>query len=277
MILLDVGRMKQLVNLMGVVFACVALTNAFSGPETYSGKEMKQVAPVQPACDFTWTGLYIGGNAGYAWGHADTDFDPLPNPVSFGALAPTTLRPDPGGFIGGGQLGYNYQWKWLVLGAETDFQGSDIEGDDTVSPIIDNAGAPDAAGTFLFAHERMQWLGTVRGRIGVAPICRLLIYGTGGLAYGNVDYSANTNFDNGTTYPTNFTETKTGWAAGGGIEYALTNHWTVRAEYLHYDLGDESRTQNQLINGVPQGPPFFVRYNFDTSGEIVRGGFNFKF
>ena len=279
MILLGLSRMKQLVHLMGVVFACGVVTSAFAGTETYSGKEMKQVAPAPaPECDFTWTGFYIGGNAGYAWGHADTDFDPRPDPVTFFALEPTTLRPDPSGFIGGGQLGYNYQFnKWFVLGAETDFQGTDIEGQDTRSPIINITGAPNAPGSFLFAHERLQWLGTARGRIGIAPICRLLIYGTGGFAYGNVDYSANTNFNNGTTYPVDFTETKTGWTAGGGIEYAISNHWTVRAEYLHYDLGDARRTQNQLVGGVPQGPPFFVHYNFDTSGEIVRGGLNFKF
>jgi len=264
---------------MGVVFACSLVTSAYAGTETFSGKEMKQVAPAPaPTCDFTWTGFYIGGNAGYGWGNADTDFRPLPDPVTFGSLEPTTLSPDPGGFIGGGQIGYNYQWNWLVLGAETDFQGSDIEGDDSRFNFPDITGVGNGPAAFLFAHERMQWLGTVRGRIGFAPICRLLIYGTGGFAYGNVDYSANTNFGNGNpTYPVDFTETKTGWTAGGGVEYAISNHWTVRAEYLHYDLGDTSRTQNKLVGGVPQGPPFFVRYNFDTSGDIVRAGLNFKF
>jgi outer membrane immunogenic protein len=271
--------MKQLVRLMGVVFACAALTSAFAGTEAYSGKEMKQVAPAPlPECDFTWTGFYLGGNAGYAWGHADTDFEPRPDAVTFFALEPRSLSPDPEGFIGGGQLGYNYQFnKWFVLGAETDFQGSDIEGHDKLFNFPDITGAGNGAGAFLAAHERMQWLGTVRGRIGFAPMCRLLVYGTGGFAYGNVDYAANTNFNNGVTYPVNFTETKAGWAAGGGVEYAISNHWTVKAEYLHYDLGDASRTRNELIGGVPQGPPFFVHYNFDTSGEIVRGGLNFKF
>lgn len=280
MILLDVRHMKQLRHLMGVVFACSALTSTFAGTETYSGKEMKQVAPAPvPECDFSWTGFYLGGNAGYGWGHADTDFDPRPDPVTFFDLNPSTLEPDPAGFIGGGQAGYNYQFnKWFVVGLETDFQGADIEDHDTRSPIIDITGAPAGnPGSFLAAHERMQWLGTVRGRVGIAPICRLLIYGTGGFAYGNIDYSANTNFNNGFTYPVDFTETKTGWAAGGGLEYAINNHWTVRAEYLHYDLGDASRTQNQLLGGVPQGPPFFVHYNFETEGNIVRGGLNFKF
>ncbi|HST29986.1 MAG TPA: outer membrane protein [Chthoniobacterales bacterium] len=276
--------MKQLVRLLGVVFAFGALTSAFAGTESYSGKEMKQVAPAPlPECDFTWTGFYLGGNAGYGWGHADTDFNPRPDAVTFFDLKPTSLDPDPDGFIGGGQLGYNWQWnKWLVLGAETDFQGTDIEGHETRSPILDITGAPvNPPDSFLAAHERMQWLGTVRGRIGFAPMCRLLIYGTGGLAYGNVDYSANTNYGSAAglnaTYPVSFSDTKAGWTAGGGVEYAISNHWTVRAEYLHYDLGNESRTQNQLIGGVPQGPPFFVHYNFDTSGEIVRGGVNFKF
>ena len=180
--------MKQLVRLIGVSFVVATLgTTAFAGTQMYSGKEMKQVAPVAPTCDFTWTGFYLGGNAGYGWGDGNTDFDPLPDPTTFANLAPTTLHPDAAGFIGGGQLGYNYQWNWLVLGLETDFQGTDIEGSDRVDGFAGFTAPPTNPDRFLEAHERMQWLGTVRGRIGFAPICRLLIYGTGGLAYGNVD------------------------------------------------------------------------------------------
>ena len=272
--------MKQLTCLITILCACVALP-AFGGPEPLSsGKEMKQVAPAPPPeCDFTWTGFYFGGNVGYGWGNADTDFDPLPDAVTFFDLEPTSLSPDPSGFIGGGQIGFNWQWnKWLVLGIESDFQGTDMEGDSSESPIIRNNGTPfPVADSFIFAHERMQWFGSTRGRIGISPWCHWLFYATGGVAYGNVDYSANTNFNNTITYPVNFTETKAGWTVGGGLEYAINNHWTVKAEYLHYDLGNESRTQNQLVSGVPQGPPFFVNYNFETKGEIVRGGLNFKF
>ena len=265
---------------MGVVFACGALTSAFAGTEAYSGKEMKQVAPAPlPECDFTWTGFYLGGNAGYGWGHGETEFNPRPDAVTFFDLQPTTLSPDPDGFIGGGQVGFNWQAnKWFVLGIESDFQGTDMEDHSSESPIIRNNGTPfPVADSFIFAHERMQWLGSTRARLGISPWCRWLFYATGGVAYGNVDYSANTNFNNGITYPVNFTETKVGWTVGGGLEYAINNHWTVKAEYLHYDLGDEDRTQNQLLAGVPQGPPFFVHYNFETKGEIVRGGLNFKF
>jgi outer membrane immunogenic protein len=275
--------MKQLTCLTTSACATLALAiTAFGGPEPLpSGKEMKEVAPAPPPeCDFTWTGFYFGGNAGYGWGSADTRFEPLPDPVSFFELEPQKLEPDPSGFIGGGQIGFNWQWnKWLVLGIETDFQGTDIEGDDRRQPFDNITGAiangdPDV---FLEAHERMQWFGSTRGRIGIAPWCRWLFYGTGGVAYGNVDYSATTNFDNGITYPVRFSETNVGWTAGGGIEYAIGHHWTVKAEYLHYDLGNQSRTQPQLFNGVPTGSGFAVRYNFDTSGNIVRGGFNFKF
>jgi outer membrane immunogenic protein len=283
--------MKQLLRLIGVFFVCSAVgTAAFAGTETYSGKEMKQVAPAPPACDFNWTGFYAGFNAGYGWGSADTHFHPLPDAVSFNDLEPIRLGSvDPSGFIGGGQIGYNFQWNWLVLGAEGDFQGADMEGSQRSSPIIDITGAPASGGSppigpdsFLFAHERTQWFGTARGRIGFAPLCRLMIYGTGGLAVGNVDYSANTNYDNGVTYPVSFTKTKVGWTVGGGLEYALSHHWSLKAEYLYYDLGDESRTQVQLFNGVPQTSPtvppvFHVRYNFETTANIVRGGLNFKF
>jgi len=272
--------MKQLIRLTILFCACAALAlTAVAGPEPLpSGKEMKQVAPAPPECDYTWTGFYIGGNAGYGWGNGDTHFHPLPDAATFFDLEPTTLSPDPSGFIGGGQIGFNWQWnKWLVLGAETDFQGSDIEGHDTRFNFPDIVGVGNGPDTFLAAHERMQWFGTARGRIGFAPLCRLLVYATGGLAYANTDYSANTNFDNGTTYPVSFTRTTLGWTVGGGLEYAISHHWSVKAEYLYYDLGDEGKTQNQLFFGVPQGPPFFVHYNFENTGNIVRGGLNFKF
>jgi outer membrane immunogenic protein len=152
-----------------------------------------------------------------------------------------------------------------------------MEGHDTRFNFPDIFGVGNGPDTFLAAHERVQWFGTARGRIGFAPLCRLLIYATGGLAYANTDYSANTNFDNGTTYPVSFTRTTLGWTVGGGLEYAVGHHWSVKAEYLYYDLGDEGKTQDQLFFGAPQGPPFFVHYNFENTGNIVRGGLNYKF
>jgi len=278
----ETEAMKQLIRLTILFCACAALAlTAVAGPEPLpSGKEMKQVAPAPPECDYTWTGFYFGANVGYGWGNANVDFDPLPDPATFFSLEPQSLDPNPDGFIGGGQLGYNWQWnKWLVLGAEADFQGTDMEGHDRRQPFNDITGsiANGDPGVFLEAHERMQWFGSARARIGIVPMCRLLIYATGGFAFGNVDYSAQTNFNNGITYPVSFSETNTGWTVGGGLEWALSHHWSVKAEYLYYDLGNQDKTQNQLFFGVPQGPPFFIHYDFETSGNIVRGGLNFKF
>ena len=273
--------MKSLTRLVIGFSACIALVlTAVAGPDALPQRDSKDkevMAAPAPSCDYSWTGFYIGINGGYGWGSADTDFVPLPDATSFFALEPTTLNPDPAGFIGGGQLGYNFQWNWLVLGAETDFQGSDMEGSETSSPIINIVGTGGRPNSFLAAHERTQWFGTARARIGFAPFCRTMVYATGGLAYGNVDYSANTNFGNGITYPVAFSQTKAGWTVGGGLEYALSHHWSLKAEYLYYDLGDESRTQDQLRSGVPVGSGFQVRYNFETTAHIVRGGLNFRF
>ena len=277
--------MKQLIRLTILVCSCAALTlTVVAGPEPLpSGKEMKEVAPV-PECDFNWTGFYIGINYGDGWGNGDTHFEPLPDEPTFFDLDSTTLNTDPDGFLGGGQIGFNWQWNnWFVLGLESDFQGTDIEGHDKEGPIINSIGLPFInPDSFLEAHERMQWFGTGRVRIGFVPMCRVLIYATGGVAYGNVDYSANSNFGNPpfATYPVDFTKTKFGWTAGCGIEYAIGRHWSMKAEYLYYDLGDEDQAQIQTIAGIPQTgrvPPFFVHYNFETSGNIVRGGLNFKF
>lgn len=143
-----------------------------------------------------------------------------------------------------------------------------MDGSERVPRIIDTAGFQ-----FGDAHERINWFGTFRGRIGFTPFCRLMIYGTGGLAYGDVDYSATLMFTPTFGYPASVEETRVGWTAGGGLEYAITHHWSVKVEYLYYDLGDKSAT------GFPTtpDPPYHVHYNWETQANTVRGGLNFKF
>jgi outer membrane immunogenic protein len=257
---------------------------AFAGPEALpSGKEMKEVAPAPaPTCDYSWTGFYLGVNVGYGWGDADTRFEFLPNEIAFNVLN-QSHDADPDGVIGGGQIGFNWEWnKWLVLGVEADFQGSDIDGSRSVIPtLITMPGVPfqgPAADDFLRTSERVDWFGTFRGRIGFSPWCRLLVYGTGGLAYGNVHYHGeffsalpgSVFIDNAS-----FSETNVGWTAGGGLEYALTHHWSIKAEYLYYDLGDHSRSVQETFNGVPDA--FGTHFRWETQGNIVRGGINYKF
>lgn len=255
---------------------------AFAGPEAFpSGKEMKEVAPA-PTCDYTWTGFYLGVNLGWGLGNADTRFDPLPDPVTFFSLEPQTHDAGPGGVIGGVQIGYNRQWnKWLVVGAEADFQGSGMDGSKTISPFNNINGVPTNTDAFLFTREQTDWFGTLRGRVGFSPWCRLLVYGTGGLAYGNVHYSGDlvsTFVGPIQTYreSTSSSQTNVGWTAGGGLEYAVTHHWSLKAEYLYYDLGNHGSTGHETLNGV-LNPPYGVHYNWDTTANIVRAGLNFKF
>ena len=220
------------------VFAalCTSGPLLMAGPEPIrsSDKEMKQVAPAPPACDFTWTGFYVGAHGGYGWNAGDgTHFQAKPSTTSFAELDTQNLDPENDGAFAGGQIGYNYQWRKFVIGFETDISWADFSGSNDRSPIPGTGGSVPG---ILTAHEDIEWFGTARGRLGFTPICRLLLYGTGGLAYGHTTYSANTNFLNGVRYPAGTDDTNIGWTVGGGAEYAVTNHWTVKAEYLYYDL-----------------------------------------
>jgi outer membrane immunogenic protein len=267
---------RTLTCLFIVFCACNALASiALAGSDLVpTSKEMKEVAPA-PSCDVTWTGFYIGLNVGYGTGNpGDTEFDPVPNAASFVALQKSIVNTDPRGVIGGGQIGYNYQWNWLVLGAEADFQGSDVGGTRRDSPVLDNIGNP-VDGSFLRANEHTDWFGTVRGRIGWKTFCHLLVYVTGGLAYGQVDFAADTNYTliGGPDYSTSFEKTKVGYTVGGGLEYALNQRWSIKAEYLYYNLGDEIRNAKP----VPPNPPFQVRNEWDTTANTLRCGLNFHF
>lgn len=229
--------------------------------------------------DYTFKGFYVGANAGGAWGNGDTRFTPLPDTPSFFSLMPITLSPDPSGFVAGGQFGYNWQSDGgFVFGFEADFQGAGVDGTKTVTPIIASDGSSNAVGTFLMAHHEMNWFGTFRPRVGYAGH-RWMIYGTGGLAYGHVQWAATTDFTtNGLgapTYPAAQDDTKVGWTGGGGLEFQLTPHWILGGEYLYYNLGD-TRLVGQPLP-APTCAGCAVQYDFTTSGNIFRGRLNYRF
>jgi outer membrane immunogenic protein len=232
---------------------------------------MKQVAPVIPACDYSWTGLYVGAHVGYGWNVGDVHFEALPSETDFFALKTTTLEPDAGGIFGGGQIGYNYQMQKFVFGAETDFSGADFDATTHRTPITELDGT--STDGILTAHEKTDWFGTARLRVGYTPMCRLLFYGTGGLAYGHTKYFANTDFLNGVFYRASADDTGVGWTAGGGAEYALSRHWSIKAEYLYYDLGDDH------FRGLDStgGTHFSVDYDGQARAHTVNFGVNFRF
>lgn len=176
---------------------------------------------VAPVSAFTWTGFYAGANIG--WGCcADQEVglfldDPDVRIGNVGSL-------DDDGIFGGVQVGYNYQWNWLVVGAEADWQLSAIYDDDSGS----------AGGLTTLSSSDVDWFGTLRGRAGFAWE-RLLLYGTGGLAAGNTEYTVK--ITNGPGAIREDEKVNWGWAAGLGTEFAFTDNLSAKAEWQYIDLG----------------------------------------
>jgi outer membrane immunogenic protein len=194
------------------------------------------VAPIY-APIFTWTGFYVGANAGYAWGQIDS--------TNLGVIPQFK---DPDGFVGGGQIGYNYQIGQWVVGLEADFQGADLK-------------ATTGALNGFSASNELNWFGTVRGRVGYA-FDRFLPYVTGGFAYGQVK-----NKITAPTFVYSDDNVQYGWTLGAGLEYAFTNNLSAKVEYLYVDLDKES------LN-VPGGT---FTSKVETKFSVVRAGLNYKF
>ena len=257
----------------GVVLVAVA-----EAPPAAAAKVSALPAPAPPHIPFSfrWTGFYIGVHIGHGSGSSDTAFNPLPTAAQFVNLAPQTLHPDPGGILGGGQFGADWQHGHFVLGAEFDISASGMDGTKTITPITQNNGTPFPGAGFVSAHQDTDWVMMFRPRVGVTPVPRLLVYGTGGVAFAHVTEFAITDFRPvGTTrYPAFFDDTKKGWVAGAGAEVRLTRRFSVKGEYLHYNLGTDSKT----VSAIPLLPPFQVGYTFgDTTANIVNFGLNFRF
>jgi outer membrane immunogenic protein len=256
-----------------------------------------------PVPVFTWTGFYAGVNAGYAWsnnsvrvhnadGQADTT-----TYISDLGISRTRLHAN--GFAGGAQLGYNYQFtpgSGLVLGFEADAQYTDLNRRRTrAGNYISAESVGTYTGPFSFSERNsLQYLGTVRGRLGYA-FDRLLVYGTGGFAYGQIKHDnvladgftltspQGAVVSSGTDrYVGRSTKLQTGYVYGGGIEYALptdsflnvfrASAVTLRAEYLHYDLG---RRGVVAYDAASNDATF--RSRIRTQGDIARVGVNYKF
>jgi outer membrane immunogenic protein len=254
-----------------------ALTGAALAADLPSQEPPPVYVPPLPL--FSWTGFYAGVNAGYHWGNSSFNFTGtdssdagLGTAVLLGAI-PVIGAHGANGFIGGGQIGYNYQINSIVLGLELDVDGaSGRNSENTLTQILDFVPISSES------KQRLNWLGTLRGRVGWTPIDRLLIYGTGGLAFGQSIASFAFNAPSGDPPLSVFASNSAiiGWAAGGGVEYALPynwSNWSIKVEYLHYDLGRMTDT-------------VFYEYepNFSTltgkvrhNGEIVRAGLNYRF
>jgi outer membrane immunogenic protein len=236
---LDIEEMVMRLRALALgVVAGVMLASGATAADLGGGprRSIKDTAPPSLPL-YSWSGLYIGVHAGHGW--SDVDW-------TEGA---TSAAGSGDGWLGGGQVGYNWQRGRLVFGVEADISGSGISG----SAVCPNPG--DDCG-----HD-VNWLASGRGRLGVtANGNRTLFYATGGVAWADIDYTA-------TGWP-GFSDRHFGWVAGGGIEHMLTPQLSARIEYLYYGFDGETAPPGALGAGA---------LDLDPSMHTVRAGLSFKF
>ncbi|HTO79716.1 MAG TPA: outer membrane beta-barrel protein [Methylocystis sp.] len=239
-----------------------------------------------PPPPLTWNGFYAGLNIGGGWTSNNNNNNDMiywdPNFAfgstvvpPFGGFSPnifflptnTNQSGTNGGVVGGGQVGYNFQFNpSIVVGAEADFQGSSIGNNDksASTPVYASPFANPFTGAFtdlLFpiapnaGHVGVDWIGTIRGRAGWLFMPSLLVYGTGGFAYAGV-------------YAGGYNNSSTGWTVGGGLEWMLAPNISAKIEYLYVELSNGNNNNNWGWNwGYNQRPQI----------NIVRAGVNYHF
>lgn len=238
-------------------------------------------APVVVDPHYSWSGLYVGGNVGGAWNRdsggagcidpAGVRNGPVCQMVPAGTI-------DASGGMGGVQIGYNWQVapSWL-LGVEADIQGADIKGSTTINgPFTFASGAVSLIAAQYTASEKLDWFGTVRGRVG-ATVGNVLLYATGGLAYGHAELTANLTSPNPFAFPASASVTRVGWTAGAGVEWGFAGNWSVKVEGLYYDLGTTSLAAGPVAGSVAGALGFIRTKDFDLHGAIGRVGVNYRF
>lgn len=242
--------------LRALLTSAIALAAGSALAADLPARTVAPIAPVQTA--YNWTGFYVGAHAGYTWASSDFHLNgPFAGQLGYAPKSATS----PAGFIGGLQVGYNYQINQFVVGVEAD--AGFTSGTDRSLRTGLNGGTLDVT-------SKGAMLSTVRLRAGYA-IDRALIYVTGGAAFSNtkaegtLTVPANMAVAQG-VYTGNVSGNRQGWALGAGLEYALTNNITARAEYLYYNVGDKN-FQFDAANTT--------KIKFE--GNVARLGVNYKF
>jgi len=236
-------------------------------------------APVVPPVLYNWTGFYVGGNIGYSWGRS-SDYSTLTNGAGT-VLFGDTDRTNMDGVVGGGQIGYNWQMQNWLWGLEADIQGTDEKGSHYYTCPI---GVCTPGAVILFApgpavpialNQKIDWFGTVRGRVGVLASPTVLLYATGGLAYGEVDSNETIGV---VAQAFSYSDTRVGYTVGGGIEGVIGGNWTAKLEYLYVDLGKTSGTFATTLAAAPLGGGVLTSYySSRITDNVLRVGVNYKF
>jgi outer membrane immunogenic protein len=229
-----------------------------------------------PASVYNWAGCYLGGSVGGIWRQSDSTSISFVDGGSGAAAAvaagaiPTTFDDGGNSWIGGGQLGCNYQASNWVYGVETDISGTKLNAGQTIATNV-----PPFFPVTSSVSQDMTWVGTTRGRLGMAW-GNVLLYGTAGATYANVNYAyAQSNIPLGpVAIAAADSATQFGWTAGGGLEVGF-GQWSLKGEYLYYALGNH--TLNAPCTTCTGLAPTVFSAHFRDSGSIARVGLNYRF
>jgi outer membrane immunogenic protein len=251
------------------LIAAAAFATVLAGPALAKAKP-KVAPPPPPPAVYSWAGFYLGGNVGYSWGRQGNS---LLNDVGTPVQANTVNL---NGVVGGGQIGYNWQSGQTVLGIEADINASGQQG--SGNPVF--AHPPGATlcngqvncfgggiGATFTNTNKLDWFGTVRGRVGWA-MDRWLPYVTGGWAYGQGTISGTTTTTVPTTNTFSASQNYSGWTIGGGLEWAFLDHWSAKAEYLYINFGNGPTVATSPKLSIAGG---------NMIDNIIRAGVNYKF
>jgi outer membrane immunogenic protein len=229
------------------MLTAAAAVLALSGQARAADLAAPTLPPPVPAL-YNWNGIYVGVNGG--WGDGNSNW-------TDGTLGESG-RFQISGYLTGGTAGFNYQVGAYVFGIEGDFDWSHLTGGSGPTCGAISGAVPPPTG----CQTQSDWLATVRGRLGYA-FDNILIYGTAGVAFGNVQ--------TGLIPPSTFdSSSEAGWTIGAGIEVGFAPNWTAKAEYLFVDLRDATCTTVANCGGA-------VGSTVSFNENIVRAGINFKF
>jgi opacity protein-like surface antigen len=234
----------------------------------------------QPAAELIggWTGFYLGVNGGGGFGATDADTFGLHdgNPGAPGAMGSYNLGHDLTGGLAGGQAGVNWQVNGWVWGFEADIDWANIGGRRRVSGTIvaENDGRAAFPGNFTTADQTINSFGTTRARLGFLATPALLLFGTAGLAYADVNEDGGFQFQNGRGYAVSGRAFQVGWTVGAGLEYRIAPQWSLKGEYLYYDLGGRSLVSSFGFPTPSSG--FQSQFDFATRGSVARVGMNYQ-
>lgn len=274
--------MKKLL-VAGAALAALIGTPAFAADMPLKGAQ-PPAAPV-----WNWTGFYAGGNVGGAWGRSDTQ-SPLANtvcPICYGTSVVTDInnqasqRVNTSSFTGGVQAGYNAQFANLVAGVEADYSALNLKGTTTTGAAFTGFPVPPGGVPPTYTNSiPTNWLFTARGRLGFTSVNNLLLYGTGGVAVTNFKYSHT--FAEG-VFPASssgaeaatVTSNRAGYAVGGGLEFAVSANWSVKAEYIYMNFGTVNTGPAAVIFPGPIVAGSVFNHSANLAVNVARVGIDY--